>query len=74
MYFKFLQRRHGRSGLSPEGGSYSRLPAELDWFDVAPLHLHQPALWKTLYEPMSQQTYVNRTYEIIIYFCLEMMI
>ncbi len=37
MYFKFLQRRHGRSGLSPEGGSYSRLPAELDWFDVAPL-------------------------------------
>ncbi len=47
MYFKFLQRCHGSSGLSPEGGSYSRLPAALDWFDVASLHLHQSALWKT---------------------------
>ncbi len=45
--FKFLQRRHGRSGLSPKGGSYSRLPASLDWFDVVPLYLHQSALWKT---------------------------
>ena len=47
MSFKFLQRRHGCSGLSPEGGSYSRLPASLDWFDVEPLHLHQSAFWKT---------------------------
>ncbi len=47
MYFKFLQRRHGSSGLSPEGGSYSRLPAALDWFDVAPLRLYQSTLWKT---------------------------